>query len=138
MSKTFVPINKFGKDHWSTFAYIETRIIDYGGKPCRDHMRTDRDRHPKLVGPRVFVCDSAPNIKYPTILKDGTSLVDHDDWDCLEDCEHAGLLKTSGTVNRTYTLTEEGRQVAGQLREHKSTGGNYGDFEVKGFRLEEF
>lgn len=26
-----VPVLLFGKDHWSTFAYIETRLVDHGG-----------------------------------------------------------------------------------------------------------
>lgn len=141
MSKTFVPMNKFGKDHWSIFAYIEIRIMDYNGEPDRSHMRTDKDRHPGLVGPaqRLLPVEDLSSKKYPTILKDNVKLTDHDDWDCLEDCEQAGLLESHGTgLYPIYKLTEEGRQVAGQLREHKSNGGNFSNFEVKGFRLEEF
>lgn len=27
----YVPMALFGKDHWSTFAYVETRLVDHGG-----------------------------------------------------------------------------------------------------------
>jgi len=135
MPKTFVPIHKFGKDHWSTFVYIDTRIMDYKGEPDRNHMRTDKDRHPGLT----HDFSDLPNKKYPTILKDNVELLDHDDWDCLEDCQEAGLLKIHGTgIYPVYILTDSGRQVASQLRDFKSNSGNYADFEVKGYRLEEF
>lgn len=68
-----VPVEKFGKDHWSTFAYIETRCVDYKGVPDRDHMRCDVDRHPGLVNRG----SGGSNQKYPTILK-GARLENHD------------------------------------------------------------
>lgn len=136
MSKTFVPMTKFGKDHWPIFAYIDTRIMSYEGEPDRNHMRTDEDRHPGLVGIRF---GNLPRKKYPTRLKDKIGLADHDDWDCLEDCQEAGLIEIGGTgIHPVYKLTDSGRQVASQLRDHKSNGGNFAGFEVKGFRLEEF
>ncbi|KKM68377.1 hypothetical protein LCGC14_1461380 [marine sediment metagenome] len=135
MPKTFVPIHKFGKDHWSTFAYIDTRIMDYKGEPDRNHMRTDAKRHPGLT----HDFSDLPDKEYPTILKGGVELSNHDDWDCLEDCQEAGLLEIHGTgIYPVYILTDSGRQVASQLRDFKSNGGNYADFEVKGYRLEEF
>lgn len=116
-----VPIEKFGKDHWSTFAYIETRIVDYKGLPDRRHMRTHAKLHPML--------GHLDGSAYPTRLKNGETLVEHDDWSCLDDCEEHGLLENIGTgVNRCYKLTESGKKVAAALRDHKAAQKNFADF----------
>lgn len=114
---------RWGKDHWSTFAYIETRTVDYKGVPDKRHMRCDPALHPAHAheGSRM----GAPS---PTRLNDG-ELPDHDDWSCLDDAEAAGMLTSSGTgMFPVYALTEEGRRVADALREHKRQGGNFGNF----------
>lgn len=67
-------IGLFGKDHWSTFAYIETRCVDHKGVPDRNHMRTDRDRHPALAGNMALTIQK----KYPTLAR-GCEIPDHDD-----------------------------------------------------------
>lgn len=127
-----VSIKNFGKDHWSTFAYIETRCMDYKGVPDREHMRTDPDRHPGLVGFRVAQAYEGMHKKYPTRLKGGYELFDHDDWDCVDDLEAAGLLEINGTgINPVYKLTDEGHEIIKQLRKFKSEGGNFADFVPK-------
>ncbi len=114
----------FGKDHWSTFAYVETRIVDYGGVPDRRHMRCHGDRHPLLALPEQ------DGRGYPTILRGGAELAHHDDWDCLDDLEREGLLRNVGSgVNPRYELTDSGREVAARLRAHKAAGGNFATFE---------
>lgn len=133
--KTFVPMSKFGKDHWSTFAYIETRIVDHKGEPNKRHMRCNNKRHPQHAH-----IDTGK--EYPTILFGGVKLHDHDDWDCLDDLEQCGLLtqpKMRGTgLFPVYELTDTGKQVAAQLREHKSAGGSFANFVPSGFKLERF
>lgn len=118
-----VPLEKWGKDHWSTFAYIETRIVDRRGIPNKEHMRCDRDLHPQ------FGHRGTTGKKYPTRLNDGTEQADHDDWSCLDDAEAVGLIENKGTgFNRVYVLTEEGKRCAAALRRHKGDGGNFGYF----------
>ncbi len=120
-----VPIGKFGKDHWSTFAYLETRCVDHGGEIELRHMRCDSDRHPQFA-------HSGITAKYPTRLKKG-EIKNHDDWDCLDDCELAGLIKNTGTdLHRVYRLTTLGQSVASQLRKHKADGGNFASFTLRG------
>jgi hypothetical protein len=47
-----------------------------------------------------------PAKKYPTRLRNDVELSDHDDWDCLDDAEAAGLIESAGTgINPTYKLT---------------------------------
>ena len=116
----------FGKDHWSTFAYIETRIVDHGGIPHRPHMRCHGDRHPLLVLP------GQDGREHPTRLRDGTALTHHDDWDCIDDLEREGLLFNIGSsINPCYRLTDEGSKVAARLRAHKGAGGNFAGFVVE-------
>lgn len=117
-----VPIERWGADHWSTFAYIETRIVDHKGCPNIPHMRCDGDLHPQ------FAHGGTTGKKYPTRYKGG-ELKDHDDWSCLDDCELIGLLENKGTgMNRVYKLTALGRLVAAQLRAHKAIEGSFATF----------
>ena len=39
-------IEDFGHDHWSAFAYLETRCVNHRGRPDTRHMRVDLKRHP--------------------------------------------------------------------------------------------
>lgn len=123
-----IPIERFGKDHWSTFAYAETCWVDE--QPLDNHrMRCDPDRHPLNNN----VANQFSDTKYATRLKGeggtGTEeLHDHDDWDCLQDLADAGLLTFVSLTNPVIVLTEQGQQVAHQLRKHKAAGGNFHGF----------
>ncbi len=122
-----VPMEKWGKDHWSTLGYIETRCVDHKGVPALEHMRTDPDRHPGLVAYSY----NMPTEKSPTRLKGDATKENHDDWDCADDMIAEGLLKWQGTgINPVFVLTKRGRQVAAKLRAHKVNGGNFAGFEV--------
>jgi len=123
-----VPMSQWGRDHWSTLAYIECRCVDHKGIPNRAHMRTDIDLHPALADTRILV-NMQPGKKYPTRLKDGIDKEAHDDWSCAEDMEAAGLLKWEGTgLNPVFVLTKLGLKVSAALREHKAGGGNFASF----------
>lgn len=102
-----VRIEDWGEDHYSTLVYIESRVVDDGGKLNHQHMRKDGK-------------------KYPTRLKDGTTLTGHSDWDCLEDIVDSGLAVDEG---RWY-LTDEGWFLAGLLRRYLAEQGNYKGFDT--------
>ena len=142
----------WGKDHWSTFAYLECRTVDQEGRINNDHMRCNPRRHSALFhgltkaarrfsgGPRSVCPDGS--FGHPTRLKEG-EIPEHDDWDCVDDMIDVGLVRVlrdeldltrraiwgpfSGTTI-TVALTELGQKVAAQLREHKANGGNFRDF----------
>jgi hypothetical protein len=129
-----IPIEQFGKDHWSTFAYLETCAADHGGVVSNARMRC----HPRLH--REFAYDRGFGINdgsaYPTRLKDG-ALENHDDWSCLEDMAAAGLLTAEFRVVRSSAvgnsearirLTEKGQEIAARLRAHKAAGGSFSNF----------
>jgi len=106
-----VPMHRWGKDHWSTFAYVETRWVDHRGMLGHDHMRCDADRHHAFYGAkrRALTPDLAAR-HYPTRLKterpaaDGTwgsvDLPGHDDYDCLGDAIAEGLIEVRMPVPR--------------------------------------
>ena len=151
MSSPRLPIDQYGKDHWSTFAYIETRCVDHKGVLKNANMRTDVGRHPLFMA-RGFA-SPGDGSQYPTIYKGG-ELADHDDWDCLYDMVQLGLLTivmpkddalwevpvgSRGPIqyrDRLQTkelkvrvkLTALGSQVAGELRAHKAKQRNYQTF----------
>jgi len=123
-----VPIEQFGKDHWGTFAYIECLCVDGKGEPDHRRMRTDIDRHPGLTNWHPMVTPDLSK-KYPTRLKGMVELPDHDDWDCAEDLEAAGLVENIGTgINPKYKMTEKGFTIAALLRKHKASGGWFSNF----------
>ena len=146
MSDKAIPMNDWGKDHWSTLAYLETCVVDQNGYLDARRMR-----------------DSDPS--YPTRLyghaADETRKVDnHSDWDCVSDFIAAGLVEPApGTSDKgrlpfkefearanklgtassrhqstRFVLTDEGITVCAALRAHKARGGNFSQFaySVKG------
>lgn len=120
----------FGADHWSTFGYAECRVVDNQGELDREHMRCDPIRHPGLRG---RCAHRLQDVRFPTRLADGILLEDHDDYDCLDDLEKAGLLSIGGTGLRPIvSLTELGHEVAGKLRAHKAKGGRFATFRWEG------
>jgi hypothetical protein len=114
-----VSIDLFGKDHWSALAYAECRIVDNKGIPTLSHMRCDPRRHPGLVHRLPF--DAIGSKEYPTILAGGALLFSHDDWDCIDDLEAAGLMQIKGTgIHPVWKLTQQGLEIAAKLRAHGS------------------
>lgn len=126
-----VPMKSWAKDHWSTFAYLETIAVESGGKGMPDlrRMRCDIDRHPGLAVASPMG-GRAGMKKYPTRLKDGKQRRDHDDWDCVDDMEAAGLIEIHGTgIHPIVKLTREGEKMAAKLRAHKGSGGHFATFD---------
>lgn len=119
-SRKPVPMKDWGKDHWSTFAYIETRVVDHSGVVHNAHLRCSPQRHPghAHAGSR----GRTP----PTRLADGKEKRYHDDWDCIEDMVEAGLVVWGGTgLHPVFSLTALGWAMASALRQHKGSGGAY-------------
>jgi len=107
-SATPVPMSRWGKDHWTTFAYIETRWVDHRGMLDHDRMRCDRHRHPAFYSAKrrtIAFGTDADGARYPTRLKtdapgaDGhwgvIELAGHDDYDCLDDAIREGLIQVA-------------------------------------------
>lgn len=112
-----VPMVRWGKDHWTTFLYVEACCVDYRGMLDHDRMRCDRRRH------HAFYCakrrttafgSDADGARYPTRLKserplsngtwDTVDLTGHDDY--LADAIREGLVEACMPAPR-----EPGRDV---------------------------
>lgn len=117
-----IPVEKFGRDHWSTMLYVETRVVDHGGQPDFRHMRCDPRRHPQFA--------HIPWQKdIPTRLAGNKHRPKHDDWDCVEDLIAAGLLEWNGTgMHPVFALTDEGWRVVSLLRRARAEGGSASTF----------
>lgn len=69
-AETPVPVAAWGKDHWSTLAYVETRTVDHKGLLDHDHMRCSPGLHPMLHGVGRRKSHSAmPPTEYATRVK---------------------------------------------------------------------
>lgn len=127
-----VPVEEWGKDHWSLFGYIETRCVDFKGTMDQRHLRCNPRRHPGLARIQSEIEAKIPDgpYPYPTRLREGLSVVEeHDDWDCFYDIEAAGLIEDKGTgINPLAVMTEAGRAMAGKLRAWKTKGGMFATF----------
>ena len=124
-----IPISMWGKDHWSTLLYVECRCVDNKGKLDRRQMRCDSDLHPALdANARILGSDRK---KYPTLLKDKTKVLNHDDWNCIEDLQMMGFLSYAGGIlGATIMLADKGWKIAGKLRRWRAEGGKIGEFEA--------
>jgi hypothetical protein len=134
--ENYVHFSRWGKDHWSTLAYVECKCVDDNGVLDNRKMRTNPRLHRTLVG--VTFGQIQDGSAHPTIARNG-EIEQHDDWSCLEDMAAFGLLdmyvrtvknrEVFGCDEAKVELTELGQIVAAELREHKGRGGNFADFE---------
>lgn len=113
-----VPMHLWGRDHWSTLAYAG-HVATGAREIDKDKMRTDEERHPHGTGrhKRMF---GSKGKEYPTRLRGGTELQDHDDWDCLEDAVAAGLLTWGTWTVPWVVLTDTGLEAFMQIQAHEN------------------
>ena len=133
-----VPMADFGKDHWSLLGYVQTRCADSFhpqgvGELDKKHLRCNAARHPIHATFIMSHRERAWKPEYGTRLhgdgRDGSrQLPDHDDWDCLDDLEAAGLLEVISTANGFVKLTDAGLDMAAALVKHKASGGWFSNF----------
>lgn len=141
-----VPIEQWGKDHWSTLAYVESRCVDHGGWLDGDHMRCNPRSHREFEGKRKTAFGSGRYWKpeYSTRLRGHTETTlnqveGHDDWDCLSDMlvlEVAFIVDRVGRIpgfpiggeRLCIALTGRGFALAGELRKHMAHERSYAAF----------
>jgi hypothetical protein len=128
-----ITMDRFGKDHWSTFAYIETRCVDYKGVPDRAHMRCNENNHPGLCDFRTPKWNPEHGTRLHGYFEDRNNpdlfVAGHDDWDCADDLEEAGLIEIGGTgIHPIFKMTELGNKIAAQIRAHKASGKMFATF----------
>lgn len=150
-----IPVARWGQDHWSTLAYIESRCVDHYGVLDNNQLRVHERRHRVYVYSHPVMGVRTGGSKYPTRLNDG-EVESHDDIDCVLDMQDAGYLDVicdhwlyqRNSANAgipaphrrmaspfpgwtlKVALTPEGQRIAGLLRSHKMDGGVWRDFRV--------
>ena len=138
---SFVPPELWGRDHWSTLAYVECKIVDGGYQVKFDaNMRQKRRNYRVLFQALPFhrremgaIRGCAMQQQYGSRLSDGTYLPWHDDWDCLQDMLHVGMFEGDEgkwDVQFKLRLTKLGKLIAAQLRGHKADGGSFATFKT--------
>lgn len=99
--------NRWGRDHWSLLAYIETRVVDHRGMVDERHLRL-------------------PGIedKHGTRLRGGEIVAGHTDLDVIDDLERFGYVINLGSgINPLLQLTDYGWQIVGEMRRYRANGG---------------
>jgi hypothetical protein len=136
-----VRIEDWGKDHWSLLAYLETLCVDSHlkgvGTLDKRRMRCNGKRHPmhdvnKNMGVGAWSPDYGSRLAgfWDSMGKmvPERQIKSHDDWDCLNDIEKAGLIEVISEANGFVKLTEKGMKIVGELRSYKAKGGMYSGF----------
>lgn len=137
-----IPMTLWGRDHWSTLAYIEHKLVDFGEYEVKfdKHMRQKRRTFRVLVEAlpghekRVASFGVPMEAQHGTRLSDGTSVPNHDDWDCVQDMLTGGLFEgdpNDWDAGFKLTLTPRGYEIAAALRKHKAEGGSFSNFKVQ-------
>lgn len=139
-----VPMILFGHDHWGLLAYIECCIVD-NPRPTKNIAELDKRRlrcNPKRHPLHNVNANHGVNTKwkpeYGTRLrgysesKDAKLLLkEHDDYDCMNDLEAAGLIDVMSEANVFVGITNLGKKLAAMLRDHKASGGSFSSFHYK-------
>lgn len=77
-----IDVSKWGRDHWSMFAYAAEMATH--NKPLDGNRMRSKGR---VSGIRAW------RPEWGTRLGDGSVLEQHDDWDCAKDLATAGLIE---------------------------------------------
>lgn len=125
-----VEMKDWGKDHWSTFAYVECRCVDHKGKLNFKHIRCNAGFHPELPPEKIYALGEWHD-KHSTKLKGDEQIRGHDDWDCMEDLQAAGFIRIVSMADLQVEMTDVGWEVSKHLRKHKAAGGVFANFRVQ-------
>lgn len=123
-----VPIEKWGRDHVSTFAYLMTCITSKGGVIVKERMRCG-PQHPGLRHRGSTGETPCTRLKGKEELPGDV----HDDWDILDDLVAAGLFKHVGTgmmAGKVYDPSPRAIAWAKQIWAAEALGGNWSRIEL--------
>lgn len=133
------PMSEWGKDHWSLLGYLYHCSANYtaqGGVFTIEHSRMRCHPSKALLnanrGIKGWAPENGTRLKgfFDTRPPDSTRrLDDHDDWDCLDDLEAAGLVEVVSLINGFVRITQSGLELGHQLYVHKASGGSFASFE---------
>lgn len=143
-SDDLISVRYWGKDHFSTLAYIETVMVDCGGFQvgADPRMRSNRRNYRVMIEgcrkprrPRDASADMCQVMepRHTSFLRHGATSENHDDWCCIQDMAYAGFFTVfAEDIEPGVVLhfSDLGRAAATALREFKSVGGSFSTFEL--------
>lgn len=100
----YVPFKFWGEYHFNMLCYFET-LLDIDGHINSSRMRNNGTTH----------------------LKNGIHLKYHNDYNCGYDLEKHGLITFRYDK---VEMTSLGNELVAEIRDFKSKGGNFSDFEI--------
>jgi hypothetical protein len=116
-----VPPEKWGRDHFQVLGYAGFVAHREECSPDREKMRAKPGNPMSGSYARLF-----PDKSYPTRLRGGEELHDHDDWDCFDDLVAAGLFEHHGTgANPVWRITDRGARLWSTLIRSKGDIGGW-------------
>lgn len=147
-AEDFVPPKFWGVDHWKTLAYIDTVMTDCAGFEVGldPRMRAGRRMFRVLAqdcptpkrangtSGRSAASMARPS-DYPTRLRGGQELANHDDWNCVQDMAAANLFDVgpdSVQPGRNLRFSAKGQAWVGAYRQFKQNGGQAVNFSAEG------
>jgi hypothetical protein len=123
-----IPMDQWGQDHWFVFNLLITSINEMDGVIDNRKMRCDSRIHREFAHQESFLM-----VPIPTVLRDGTRVLWHDDWSCLEDMLAIALfrafwrLKTPEAVFGSHEVRVQllplGEEYSILLQQHRESGG---------------
>jgi len=134
----YIPPERWGRDHFQTLLYLETRAVDEKGIIDNRQMRCNPRLHRQFAN--IGYSGIIDGSKYPTRLKEG-EITNHDDWSCLDDLVKAGCVEAYywddkpdelfGNFKALVVFTPLGLTMAASLRAHKANGGKLSEFQLE-------
>lgn len=138
----FIPMAYWGRDHWSTLAYIDAVMVECSGFQVGRDARMKSNRRnfrvmgqecpkPKRPGDNVSMFAQPMEREHATKLNNGQQVANHDDWFCVQDMAAEGLFNQApddiqpGVV---LSLSAKGVQTVNLLRDHQRNGGQLAQF----------
>lgn len=128
-----IPMALWGRDHWSTLAYVETQLVEGGYRISFDPKMRQKRRNFRVLAQNASRSEVGRGVvmqpEHGSRLANNTYLPWHDDWDCVMDMIQEGLFVNDGAIDAGYPLilTEKGHAAVAALRKHKATGGSFTD-----------
>lgn len=133
-----VTITRFGSAHWSVLRHVaESARNPVPHRLDRTWMRCNEARHPELSAPTKRPWEPALGTMlagYDRFRGDaheaaraGCQILDHDDWDCLDDLAEAALVERLPAHGHAR-LTEAGQVLLEAIETHLGSGGSIAGF----------
>jgi len=113
-----IDIQRWGKDHWTTFAFLCHRVVDHRGVVEIERMRCDPKVHPFLAHRGSRMGKPSPT-RLRKVGDDVETVPGHDDWSCFADMCASGFMNDVGTgVTPVVELTESGWKLWFEFQRH--------------------